>query len=57
MCLKCVVDGKEENVEEIKASEIIRELQHVRASIDSFLGKFEKFLRLDGSKIVADRGK
>jgi hypothetical protein len=41
------VDEKEENVEEIKASEIVRELQHIRSGIDKFLEKFDRYLKLD----------
>ena len=52
------VDGKEEKVnEEVKASEVIGELRQLRGSIDAFLAKFERFLKLDSAapKIVTSK--
>lgn len=46
------MDGKEEKVEEIKASDIVNELRHLRTSVDSFLNKFERFLKLDSASAV-----
>jgi hypothetical protein len=45
-----VASGKEEKVEEIKASEIVNELRQLRSGVDSFLNKFERFLRLDSEQ-------
>lgn len=51
------MSGKEEKVEEIKASEVISELRQMRTGIDSFLLKFERFLKLDSPppKIVVNK--
>lgn len=45
-----MASGKEEKVEEIKASEIVNELRQLRSGVDSFLNKFERFLKLDSEQ-------
>lgn len=51
------MSGKEEKVEEIKASEIVGELRHLRTSIDVFLAKFEQFLKIESPppKIIVNK--
>ena len=49
-----VVKDKEENFEDqIKPNEIVKELYNIRMSIDSFLEKFERSLKLSDMKIHA----
>lgn len=45
--LFCKVKETNEVSEEVKPSEIASELKHIRQSIDKFLVKFEKSLKLD----------
>jgi hypothetical protein len=48
MCFK--VNNKEEEAEELKPADIVKELTHIRSSIDSFLQKFDTLLRSDKYK-------
>jgi hypothetical protein len=41
------VRDEEQKQEEIKPTEILKELANIRTSIDKFLEKFDKFLKLD----------
>ena len=36
-------------MEEIKAADVVKELQNIRSSIDRFLDRFERLLKLDAS--------
>ena len=47
MCFILIVKDKEEAVEELKPADVVKELQHIRSSIDRFLDRFERVLKLD----------
>lgn len=56
------MDEKENNTnnaqeEGIKASEVIKELQNIRTSIDKFLDNFERYLKLDKGQQKIDGNK
>jgi hypothetical protein len=48
------VNDKQEQVEEINPADVVKELKHIRTSIDSFLDKFDILLRNEKYKPRAE---
>jgi len=48
------VENEKEKVSEIKANEIVHELQKIRTSIDGFLSKLDKLVKLEKSESKAE---
>jgi hypothetical protein len=51
------VENEKEKVSEIKADEIVHELQKIRTSIDSFLIKLDKLVKLEKSESKVEGNK